>query len=67
MENGRSNHVSKRARLQSPAAKVREEVSSVAGRGHVELPGFAGSAACRPRRCTCSRELGSAPSGVQGH
>lgn len=29
LENGRSSHVSKRARLQSPAAKVREEVSSV--------------------------------------
>lgn len=53
MENGRSNHVSKRARLQSPAAKVREEVSSAA-----ELAGFAGNAACRPRRCTCSRETG---------
>lgn len=28
LENGRNSHVSKRARLQSPAAKVREEVSS---------------------------------------
>ena len=28
LENGRSSHMSKRARLQSPAAKVREEVSS---------------------------------------
>lgn len=31
LEHGRSSHVSKRARLQSPAAKVREEVSPVAG------------------------------------
>lgn len=30
LENGRSSHVSKRARLQSPAARVREEVSSAA-------------------------------------
>lgn len=33
LENGRSSHVSKRARLQSPAAKVREEVSSAGCRG----------------------------------
>lgn len=31
LEHGRSSHVSKRARLQSPAAKVREEVSPVVG------------------------------------
>ena len=29
LENGRSSHVSKRARLQSPATKVKEEVSSM--------------------------------------
>lgn len=38
MENGRGNHMSKRARLQSPAAKVREEVSSEA-RALPEFPG----------------------------
>lgn len=32
MENGRSNHVSKRARLQSPAAKVREEEAALAAK-----------------------------------
>ena len=31
LENGRSSHVTKRARLQSPAAKVREEVSGAGG------------------------------------
>lgn len=29
LENGRNSHMSKRARLQSPAAKVKEEVSCV--------------------------------------
>ena len=55
LENGRSSHVSKRARLQSPAAKVREEVSSV-GWAFLELPGPLGSTACRPPRCTPNRE-----------
>lgn len=32
LENGRSNHVSKRARLQSPAAKVREEEAALAAK-----------------------------------
>lgn len=57
LENGRSSHVSKRARLQSPTAKVREEVSS-AGWASLELPGPLGSRACRPPRCTPSRETG---------
>lgn len=51
LENGRSSHVSKRARLHSPAAKVREEVSSV-GWAFLELPGSLGSTACRPPKCT---------------
>uniref|UniRef100_A0A2K5C9X0 Periplakin n=1 Tax=Aotus nancymaae TaxID=37293 RepID=A0A2K5C9X0_AOTNA len=33
LENGRSSHVNKRARLQSPAAKVKEEVSNMGGWG----------------------------------
>lgn len=36
LENGRSSHVSKKARLQSPATKVREEVSS--GPGLLRVP-----------------------------
>ncbi|KAF3818936.1 hypothetical protein GH733_012353 [Mirounga leonina] len=38
LENGRSSHVSKRARLQSPAAKVREEQPEV-GTSHETLQG----------------------------
>lgn len=62
LENGRSSHVSKRARLQSPATKVREEVSFVGPASWGSIP--PGSMACRPQKGTQSGKRGWGPSWV---
>lgn len=62
LENGRNSHVSKRARLQSPAAKVREEVSSMGLASWGSLP--LGNMARRPQRGTRSGIRGWGPSWV---
>lgn len=54
--------MSKRARLQSPATKVREEVSFVGPASWGSIP--PGSMACRPQKGTQSGKRGWGPSWV---